>query len=218
MSSPLSRRSFAAIAAGTVLGSELIAEEPKPTPATPAKPPMPTEVPFERDYTPPDFKPSWKRPQIPRLLVQDFVIFAHTDLSMVKKLVEKEPGLVVASINWGAGDWESGLGAGAHMGRRDVVEYLLEQGARADIFCAAMMGMVDVVKAFLTLQPKLIDAKGPHGFSLHFHAQVGGKESEKVLDYLQSVKKIELKPNPFLAKPGTAPEKKPGTTPEKKPS
>jgi hypothetical protein len=80
---------------------------------------------------------------------------------------------------------------------------LLERGARIDIFCAAMLGMVDVVKAFLTLQPKLIDAKGPHGFSLHFHAQVGGKEAEPVLDYLQSVKKIELKPNPFLkpAKP-----------------
>ena len=46
------------------------------------------------------------------------------------------------------------------------------------------------------------DAKGPHGFTLHFHAQVGGKESENVLDYLQSIKKIELKPNPFLKKPG----------------
>ncbi len=30
------------------------------------------------------------------------------------------------------------------------------------------MGQLDAVKAFLTLQPKLIDAKGPHGFSLHF--------------------------------------------------
>ena len=36
-------------------------------------------------------------------------------------------------------------------------------------------GVLDAVKAFITLQPKLIDAAGPHGFSLHFHAQVGGK-------------------------------------------
>jgi hypothetical protein len=63
------------------------------------------------------------------------------------------------------------------------------------------MGQLDAVKAFLTLQPKLIDAKGPHGFSLHFHAQVGDKQSANVLDYLQSVKKIEMKPNPFLKKP-----------------
>jgi hypothetical protein len=63
-----------------------------------------------------------------------------------------------------------------------------------------MMGQLDALKAFLTLQPKLIDAKGPHGFTLHFHAQVGQKESEKVLDYLQSIKKLELKPVPFLKK------------------
>jgi hypothetical protein len=204
MSDSLSRRSFTALAAGALLGSaiEVEAQEKQPT-EPPRENPGPTEAPFERDYAPPAFKPSWKRPQINRLLVQDFVIFAHTDLDMVKKLLEKEPALVLAIINWGAGDWESGLGAASHMGRRDIVGLLLEKGARIDIFCAAMLGMVDVVKAFLTLQPKLIDAKGPHGFSLHFHAQVGGKEAEKVLDYLQSVKQIELKPNPFLPKPET---------------
>ena len=63
-----------------------------------------------------------------------------------------------------------------------------------------MMGLIDAVKSFLTLQPSLIDAKGPHGFSLHFHAQVGGERSAKVLDYLQSIKKLELKPVPFLKK------------------
>jgi hypothetical protein len=120
---------------------------------------------------------------------------------MVKKLLDKEPLLLNASMDWGGGDWETGLGGASHMGRRDIVEFLLERGARIDIFCAAMMGQLDAVKSFLTLQPKLIDAMGPHGFTLHFHAQVGGSEAEKVLDYLQSVKKIELKPNPFLKKP-----------------
>lgn len=84
------------------------------------------------------------------------------------------------------------------MGRRDIVEYLLEKGARSDLFCSTMLGQLEVVKTLLTMQPKLIDAKGPHGFSLHFHAQVGGKQSESVLDYLQSIKKIELKPVPFM--------------------
>ncbi|MBS0264514.1 MAG: ankyrin repeat domain-containing protein, partial [Planctomycetes bacterium] len=51
----------------------------------------------------------------------------------------------------------------------------------------------------LTLEPKLIDARGPHGFNLHFHAQVGGDDAVPVLDYLQSVKKLELKPVPFKA-------------------
>jgi len=202
--SDLSRRAFAGITAGALLGSaaRLSAQEKKAEPLPgDAPPPAPNEAPFERDYTPPSFKPSWKKPQINRLLVQDFVIYSHTDADMVKKLLGKEPGLAVATINWGAGDWESGLGAASHMGRRDIVDVLLEQGARVDIFCAAMLGLLDVVRAFITLQPKLIDAKGPHGFSLHFHAQVGGKPAEPVLDYLQSVKKIEMKPNPFLQKP-----------------
>ena len=124
-------------------------------------------------------------------------------------MLDREPTLVNAAWDWGGGDWETGLGGASHVGRRDIVEYLLEKGARIDIFCAAMMGQLDAVKAFLTLQPKLIDARGPHGFSLHFHAQVGGKEAEKVLDYLQSVKKVQLKPNPFLKK-AAPPAKKPG--------
>lgn len=143
------------------------------------------------------------------MLVQDFVIFAHSDLEMTKKLLEREPALLNASMDWGAGDWETGLGGASHMGRRDIVGLLLERGARIDIFCAAMFGLLDAVRAFLTLQPALIDARGPHGFNLHFHAQVGGAEAANVLDYLQSVKKIELKPNPFLKKPADAPAKKP---------
>jgi hypothetical protein len=93
------------------------------------------------------------------------------------------------------------------MGRRDIVEFLLEKGARIDIFCAAMMGQLDAVKAFLTLQPKLIDSRGPHGFTLHFHAQLA-QDGGKTLDYLQSVKKIDLPPNPFLKKPADKSEPK----------
>jgi len=189
MSKPISRRSFAAATAGVVLGAGA---------AEASVPDGPTEAAFERDYSPPEFKPSWKNPQISRLLVQDFVIFAHSNLEMTAKLLEKEPALINSVMDWGKGDWESGLGGASHMGRKDIVELLLEKGARIDIFCAAMMGRLDAVKSFLTLQPKLIDARGPHGFTLHFHAQVGGKESAEVLDYLQSIRRIELKPNPFV--------------------
>ena len=206
MPDPISRRAFAPLAAGLALGATtaMNADDKKaPTPAA-----GPTEAPFERDYPAPGFKPGWKRPQVNRLLVQDFVIYAHDNLPMTRKLLEKEPALVNAAVDWGAGDWETGLGGASHMGRRDIVSFLLERGARIDIFCAAMLGQLDAVKAFLTLEPKLIDARGPHGFNLHFHAQVGGKEAEPVLDYLQSVKKVELRPNPFLKKPGDPPAKK----------
>ncbi len=210
MSDPISRRSFSSLTAGVVVGSaaagaaNLPAAEEQPKAGSPQVSAGPVEAPFERDYSPPSFKPSWKKPQINRVLVQDFVIYAHSELEMVKKLLEKEPALLNATIDWGGGDWESGLGGASHMGRRDIVEYLLGRGARIDIFCAAMMGRLDAVKSFLTLQPALIDARGPHGFTLHFHAQVGGTEAEPVLDYLQSIKKIELRPNPFLKKPPAA--------------
>jgi hypothetical protein len=190
MSNPITRRAFhAAVGTGVLLGTPGAAMSAENTQDPPAGP---TEAPFERDYPAPRFKPSWKRPQINKLLVQDFVIFAHSDPTMVKKLLEREPALLNASMDWGAGDWESGLGAAAHMGRRDIAEFLIEKGARADIFAAAMLGQLDIVKAWLTLQPKLIDSKGPHGFGLHFHAQAGGKQSAAVLEYLQSVKKVEL--------------------------
>lgn len=167
----------------------------------------PREAAFERDYEPPKFKPSWKKEQVNRGLLQDFVIFAHSDLEMVKKLLDREVGLVNGAIDWGGGDWETALGAASHMGRRDIVEHLLERGARIDIFCAAMLGQLEAVKAFLTLQPKLIDAKGPHGFSLHFHAQVGQDAAKDVLDYLQSIKPVELKPIPFLRNSAEAEKK-----------
>jgi hypothetical protein len=193
----ISRRLFTGLSTGLVLGSATHQASADDKPATdPA--PQPVEAAFARDYSAPKLKPPWKKPQINRVLVQDFVIFAHSELDMTKKLLDKEPALLNAVMDWGNGDWETGLGGASHMGRRDIVEVLLDRGARIDIFCAAMMGQIDAVKSFITLQPKLIDAKGPHGFSLHFHAQVGGKESENVLDYLQSIKKIELKPNPFL--------------------
>ena len=34
-----------------------------------------------------------------------------------------------------------------------------------------------------------------------FHAQLAGKDADKMVGYLQTVKKIDLKPNPFLKPP-----------------
>ena len=211
MSYRMNRRTFAATSAGALtLASTRLSlgqESDKPQKDAPQDEAKPVEADFERDYPAPSFKPKWKRPQINRLMAQDFVIYAHSDLKMVKKLLDREPGLLNATMDWGNGDWENALGGASHMGRKDIVEYLLEKGARIDIFCATMMGMLDTVKAMLTLQPALIDAKGPHGFNLHFHAQVGQEGAKPVLDYLQSVKEIKLRPVPFLKKKSS--DKKP---------
>lgn len=190
MDRPLSRRNLIAASAAALVAPIAFAQNA-------AK-----QAEFERDYPEPGFKPSWKTPQTNRNLVADFVIYAHSDIEMTKKLLDRDATLVNAFMDWGAGDWESGLGGASHMGRHDIVEMLLERGARMDIFCATMMGQLDVVRGMLKLQPKLIDSRGPHGFTLHFHAQLAGKNADKMVDYLQSVKKIELKPNPFVKKDG----------------
>jgi hypothetical protein len=143
----------------------------------------------ERDYPAPTFKPQFRKPQLGRTLAQDFVIFAHSDLEMVKRLLDKEPALLNAAVDWGGGDWETGLGAASHMGRRDIAELLIGRGARMDIFAAAMLGHLEAVKALLTAHPALIDAKGPHGIPLVAHARQGKKEAEAVLAFLEAFKK-----------------------------
>src|SRR5262245_30214145 len=144
MSDPISRRSFGTLAAGAMLATaaDQAAADDKSKAHTASAPGGPVEAPFERDYPPPEFKPSWKKNQVNRLLAQDFVIYAHSDLAMTRKLLEKEPALLNATMDWGGGDWETGLGGASHMGRRDIAEFLLERGARIDLFCAAMLGLL----------------------------------------------------------------------------
>ena len=190
MNEKMNRRLFGVSAAAAFTAGMIYDDEKKPA--------GPIEAEFVRDYEPPKFKPSWKNKQINRQMASDFVIYAHSSLEMVKKLFDREPGLLNAAMDWGNGDWEDALGGASHMGRKDIVKFLLSKGARINIFCAAMMGMKNTVKEMLTLEPALIDAKGPHGFNLHFHAQVGQDDAKAVLDYLQSVKEVELRPVPFL--------------------
>ena len=129
-----------------------------------------------------------KPPPIDPELVGEFVLKAHGDLGVVKQLLQQEPAIVNAAWDWGGGDWETALGAAAHVGRRDIAECLLEHGARMDIFAAAMLGEIEIVRALLDAQPELRDARGPHGIPLVAHAEAGGEQAGKVLDLLHAVR------------------------------
>ena len=119
--------------------------------------------------------------------VQEFVIAGHVDLDKVKEMLAETPGLLNATWDWGAGDFETALGGAGHMGRADIAEYLIGEGARADVFVHAMLGDLAVVKAMLTRFPNLKDAKGPHGIPLKRHAEKGEERAKAVLQYLESL-------------------------------
>jgi hypothetical protein len=125
-----------------------------------------------------------EQPPLNPQLVQEFVAKAHGDLDAVRGLLDSEPALLNAAWDWGGGDWETGLGAAAHMGRRDIALFLLESGARLDVFAAAMLGEVEIVRAILTAWPELRDARGPHGIPLVEHAKAGGDQARAVVELL----------------------------------
>jgi hypothetical protein len=201
---PMSRRSFqlGLAAGGLAFGAASIVEAQE-KPARPAadtgdakkeivaEAVVPTP---ERDYPAPGFKPRFRKPQTGGILVQDFVIYSHFDLEMVEYLLRRDASLVNATMDWGGGDWESGLGAAAHIGRPDIAEFLIDRGARLDIFAAAMLGHLDVVKSLLTAHPQLFYARGPHGIPLLSHAKAGKERSAETLAFLQEFQKTAPKP------------------------
>ncbi|HEY7093064.1 MAG TPA: ankyrin repeat domain-containing protein [Ktedonobacterales bacterium] len=126
-------------------------------------------------------------PALDPALVREFVIAAHGDLEQVRALLAEQPKLVNAAWDWGGGDWETGLGGAAHMGRRDIAEYLLEQGARLDLFAATMLGKLEIVRATLEAFPAALHVPGPHGIPLIAHAKMGSEAAAPVLAYLESL-------------------------------
>ena len=120
-------------------------------------------------------------------LVKEFVAVSHGDLNRVKQLLAQEPGLVNACWDWGGGDWETGLGAAAHTGQKQIAELLLAHGARIDVFAAAMLGKLEIVKAILADNPDVLHAQGPHGIALLAHARVGGEANHAMLQLLRAL-------------------------------
>ncbi len=121
---------------------------------------------------------------IDRELVESFVANAHGDLDAVRDLLEREPRVVNAAWDWGAGDWETGLGAAAHTGQREIALLLLARGARIDAFAAAMLGEIEIVRAMISSFPNVVDVPGPHGIPLVEHARAGGEQAREVVELL----------------------------------
>jgi hypothetical protein len=119
-------------------------------------------------------------------IVQEFVRAGHHDLEGVKAKLIEIPALLNATTDWGAGDFETALGGASHMGRKDIATFLISKGARMDIFTAAMMGYTDLVVSMCTKHPELLNSKGPHGITLLMHAQKGGDDAKKIIEFLNA--------------------------------
>ncbi len=137
--------------------------------------------------------PAQGEPQLDKELVATFVGAGHRDMDKVKALLEETPNLLNAAHDWKYGDFETCLGAASHVGYKELVRYLLEKGAQANIFTACLFGKIEIVKPMLEAFPSTLHAKGPHGFTLLHHAQEGGDEALAVKEYLESLGAKETK-------------------------
>ncbi|WP_051947228.1 hypothetical protein [Muricauda sp. MAR_2010_75] len=137
-------------------------------------------------------------PNIDPEIVSEVVGKSHSNLERVKELVDKRPELARSVWEWRFGDFESAIGAASHVGRRDIVQYLIQKGARPTIFTFAMMGVHDVVKSMVEFYPGIQRTMGPHGISLLDHAYYGERMNDKMtytemdnlkktIDYLESL-------------------------------
>jgi hypothetical protein len=113
------------------------------------------------------------QPPLAAELVKEIVGKSHADLGAVRDLVKRERRLANATWDWGAGDYETGLNAASHMGRRDIAEFLIESGARLDAPAIVMLGLEAPAKAMLAAFPALHKTPGAHGIPLLSHAILG---------------------------------------------
>ena len=170
----LSRKRFlryGLLAAATVFGgNRLFAQAPTPSNA-------PSPAPIAPDRGPP----------LESGLVKQFVIAGHGQLDKVKEMLASQPALINATWDWGGGDFETALGGASHMGRADIARFLLENNARMDLFAAAMLGRLDIIKAAAAAFPNVVRVPGPHKIPLIAHAEKGGADAVAVVEFLRSL-------------------------------
>lgn len=118
-------------------------------------------------------------------IVQSFVGAGHSNLDKVKELLEEFPNLIYSSHDWGGGDFETAIGAGGHVGHKDMVNFLISKGARPTLHCLTMLGKTELVMPTLEAYPTLINSLGPHGFTFLHHAERGGDDAKELFAFFE---------------------------------
>jgi ankyrin repeat protein len=102
--------------------------------------------------------------------IDAFVIACHGNMARVREMLAADPALVNSRSSLD----ESPLGAAAHVGNRQMAQYLLEQGAAMELPAAVMLGRDADVRAAVSADPALANAGGAHNIPILFHAAIGG--------------------------------------------
>ncbi|MCB9844694.1 MAG: ankyrin repeat domain-containing protein [Phycisphaeraceae bacterium] len=95
---------------------------------------------------------------------------SHTNLDAVRAAVGRDARLAHSV----AMTTEAAVEAGAHMGRHDIVEFLLSHGAPYSLPTAVMRGDAGRVRALLKEDPARITERGAHDFALLWYPVIGG--------------------------------------------
>jgi hypothetical protein len=156
----MNRRTFltSSLAAGAAIGTGALASGqtyPAPTPGTEPAPKASLEL----------------------AQVKEFVVAGHGNLPRVKDMLTSEPMFINVTWDWGVGDVETAIGGASHVGNRELALHLIDAGSRFDVFCAAMLGEAELISSLLRLHPEIANARGPHGYTLLYHAGYTGNVS-----------------------------------------
>jgi ankyrin repeat protein len=113
---------------------------------------------------------------------------SHGGLDALRVAVGRNPSLAHSV----AMTTESAVEAGAHMGRPDIVDFLLDRGAAYSLPTAVMRNDLARARVLLDEDPLRIHERGPHDFALLWYPVIGkglSQMAELLLDHGASVER-----------------------------
>lgn len=111
-----------------------------------------------------------EQPPIPWPIVNEYVAVSHGNFQRMRELLAVYPNLLHVNASWD----ELAVEAGAHVGFKDGVRFLLDQGAPCALPTAAMIGMTAHVRRLLTEAPGRIWECGAHLMPPIWFPAIGG--------------------------------------------
>jgi uncharacterized protein len=111
-----------------------------------------------------------EQPPLPWPVINEYVGVSHGNFARMKELLALYPTVLHANASWD----ELAVEAGAHVGFKEGVRFMLDQGAPAALTTAAMMGMTAHAKKLLAEDPQRIWDCGAHNMPPMWFPAIGG--------------------------------------------